>query len=183
MVFFGDGASNRGTFHEAVNMAAVFKLPIVFVCENNRYASTSPAEKMVAGGSVANRAHAYGIPGVINDGSNVLAVRESVAEAVQRARKGFGPSIIENETYRYKGHYEGDRQRYRTPSEIQEYRMTRDPIDRFEAQLLEDRVATQKEIDAMKAAVAAEIEDAVRFAMESPLPDPHEAMQHLFVNP
>ena len=183
MVFFGDGASNRGTFHEAVNMAAVFKLPIIFVCENNRYASTSPAEKMVAGGSIANRAHAYGIPGAINDGSNVLAVRESVAEAVERARKGFGPSIIENETYRYKGHFEGDRQRYRTPSEIQEYRLTRDPIDRFEAQLLEDRVATQKEIDAMKATVAAEIEDAVRFAMESPLPDPHEAMQHLFVNP
>jgi TPP-dependent pyruvate/acetoin dehydrogenase alpha subunit len=183
MVFFGDGASNRGTFHEAVNMAAVFKLPIVFVCENNRYASTSPAEKMVAGGSIANRAHAYGIPGAINDGSNVLAVRESVAEAVKRARKGFGPSIIENETYRYKGHFEGDRQRYRSPDEIQEYRLTRDPIDRFEAQLLEDKVVTQKEIDAMKAAVAAEIEEAVQFATDSPLPDPHEAMQGLFVNP
>ena len=183
MVFFGDGASNRGTFHEAVNMAAVFKLPIVFVCENNRYASTSPAEKMVAGGSIANRAHSYGIPGAINDGNNVLAVRESVAEAVKRARKGFGPSIIENETYRYKGHFEGDRQRYRTPDEIQHYRLTRDPIDRFETQLLEDKVVTQKEIDAMKTAVAEEIEDAVRFAEESPLPDPHEAMQGLFVNP
>jgi pyruvate dehydrogenase E1 component alpha subunit len=183
MVFFGDGASNRGTFHEAVNMAAVFKLPIVFVCENNRYASTSPAEKMVAGGSIANRAHAYGIPGAINDGNNVLAVRESVAEAVKRARNGFGPSIIENETYRYKGHFEGDRQRYRTPDEIQHYRLTRDPIDRFEAQLLEDKVTTQKEIDAMKAAVAAEIEEAVQFATDSPLPDPHEAMQGLFVNP
>jgi len=183
MVFFGDGASNRGTFHEAVNMAAVFKLPIIFVCENNRYASTSPAEKMVAGGSVANRAHAYGIPGIINDGSNVLAVRESVSEAVKRARKGFGPSIIENETYRYKGHFEGDRQRYRTPDEIQQYRLTRDPIDRFETQLLEDKVATQKEIDAIKAAVAEEIEDAVKFAEESPLPDPHEAMDDLFVNP
>ena len=183
MVFFGDGASNRGTFHEAVNMAAVFKLPIIFVCENNRYASTSPAEKMVAGGSIANRAHAYGIPGAINDGSNVLAVRESVAEAVKRAREGFGPSIIENETYRYKGHFEGDRQRYRTPDEIQEYRLARDPIDRFETQLLEDKVATQKEIDAMKAEVAEEIEEAVQFATDSPLPDPHEAMQGLFVNP
>jgi TPP-dependent pyruvate/acetoin dehydrogenase alpha subunit len=106
-----------------------------------------------------------------------------VAEAVKRARKGFGPSIIENETYRYKGHFEGDRQRYRSPDEIQEYRLTRDPIDLFEAQLLEDKVATQKEIDAIKTAVAEEIEDAVRFAEESPLPDPHEAMQGLFVNP
>lgn len=182
MVFFGDGASNRGTFHEAVNMAAVFKLPIVFICENNRYASTSPAEKMVAGGSVANRAHAYGIPGVINDGSNVLAVRESVAEAVERAREGFGPSIVENETYRYKGHFEGDRQKYRTPEEIQNYRLVRDPIDRFEAQLLDDGVATKQEIDAMRAAVAVEIEEAVRFAMESPTPDPSDAMQDLFVN-
>ncbi len=182
MVFFGDGASNRGTFHEAANMAAVFKLPIVFVCENNRYASTSPAEKMVSGGSIANRAHAYGIPGVINDGSNVLAVFESVAEAVDRARKGFGPTIIENETYRYKGHFEGDRQKYRTPDEIQNYRLIRDPIDRFEDFLLEDGVATRHEIDAMRAEVASEIDDALRFAIESPLPEPQDAMLDLFVN-
>ena len=102
MVFFGDGASNRGTFHEAVNMAAVFKLPIVYVCENNRWASTSPAEKMVAGGSIANRANAYGIPGYTVDGSNILDVMDAATEAIERARSGKGPTIVETETYRYK---------------------------------------------------------------------------------
>src|SRR5512139_378268 len=131
VVFFGDGASNRGPVHEAMNMAAVFKLPIVFVCENNGYASTSPADKMVAGGSVAGRSKAYGIPGYITDGSNVLEVLEVVHEAVERARSGNGPSIVENETYRYKGHFEGDRQKYRSMDEIHMYRKKRDPIDKF----------------------------------------------------
>ena len=93
-------------------MASVFKLPIIFVCENNGYASTSPSEKMVAGGSVAGRAKAYGIPGYITDGSNVMEVLEVVHEAVERARSGHGPAIVENETYRYKGHFEGDRARH-----------------------------------------------------------------------
>lgn len=182
MVFFGDGASNRGTFHEACNMAAVFKLPIVFVCENNMYASTSPAAKMVAGGSIAGRAHAYGIPGFITDGSNVLAVLEVVQEAVDRARSGNGPSIVETETYRYKGHFEGDKQKYRTQDEISSYRMTRDPIDRFERVLVEEKILTRESIADLWAETKKSIEAAVRFGLESPLPQPEDALRDLFVN-
>jgi len=183
MVFFGDGASNRGTFHEACNMAAVFKLPIVFVCENNMYASTSPAEKMVAGGSIAGRAHAYGIPGFITDGSNVLGVLEVAQEAVDRARSGNGPSIVETETYRYKGHFEGDKQKYRTQDEISSYRMTRDPIDRFERVLIEEKILTREAIADLRAETKKRIEAAVRFGLESPLPQPEDALRDLFVNP
>jgi pyruvate dehydrogenase E1 component alpha subunit len=183
MVFFGDGASNRGTFHEAVNMAAVFNLPIVFVCENNLYASTSRAEKMVAGGTVAGRAHAYGIPGFITDGSNVLEVLEAVREAVERARSGRGPTIVENETYRYKGHFEGDLQKYRTADEVQQYRITRDPIDRFETVLLKEGVLTKDAVAAVWDEITERIEDAARFGLEAPLPQPEDALNDLFVNP
>ena len=183
MVFFGDGASNRGTFHEACNMAAVFKLPIVFVCENNGYASTSPAEKMVAGGSVAGRSKAYGIPGYITDGSNVLEVLEVVQEAVERARSGNGPSIVENETYRYKGHFEGDRQKYRSMDEIHMYRKKRDPIDKFERLLIEEKLLTKALAAEIRADIAACIEEAVKFGLDSPLPAPEEAVQGLFANP
>jgi len=181
MVFFGDGASNRGTFHEACNMAAVFKLPIVFVCENNLYASTSRAEKMVAGGSVAKRAHAYGIPGFITDGSNVLEVLETVQAAVNRARSGQGPTIVETETYRYKGHFEGDKQKYRTQDEIHQYRMTRDPIDRFEKILLQEGILTKASVKEIWTETAALIEAAVQFGLESPLPEPEDALHDLYV--
>jgi pyruvate dehydrogenase E1 component alpha subunit len=183
MVFFGDGASNRGTFHEACNMAAVFKLPIVFVCENNQWASTSPAEKMVAGGSVAGRAHAYGIPGFINNGSNVLEVLETVQEAVDRARSGKGPSIVENETYRYKGHFEGDRQKYRTQDEIHTYRLNRDPIDRFETLLIEEGIMAEESSAEIRAEISAYIDKAAQFGLDSPLPEPENALNDLFVNP
>jgi TPP-dependent pyruvate/acetoin dehydrogenase alpha subunit len=183
IVFFGDGASNRGTFHEACNMAAVFKLPIVFVCENNRYASTSPAEKMVAGGSVANRAHAYGIPGFITDGSNVLAVLEAVQEAVDRARSGKGPTIVENETYRYKGHFEGDRQKYRSQDEVHKYRLNRDPIDRFITVLIEEGSLTKESAAEIRAETEVFIDKAAQFGLDSPLPEPEDAMKDLFVNP
>ena len=183
IVFFGDGASNRGTFHEACNMAAVFKLPIVFVCENNMYASTSPAEKMVSGGSVANRAHAYGIPGYITDGSNVLAVLETIQEAVNRARSGKGPSIVENETYRYKGHFEGDKQKYRTKDEIHQYKMTRDPIDRFETVLIENGILTKESVTEIWAETNSTIDEAAQFGIDSPLPKPEDALNDLFINP
>lgn len=183
MVFFGDGASNRGTFHEACNMAAVFKLPLVFVCENNQWASTSPAEKMVAGGSVANRAHAYGIPGFITNGSNVLEVLEAVQEAVDRARSGKGPTIVENETYRYKGHFEGDRQKYRSQDEIHTYRMNRDPIDRFETLLIEEDILTKEAAADIRSETAASVDKAARFGLDAPLPQPEDALKDLFVNP
>jgi TPP-dependent pyruvate/acetoin dehydrogenase alpha subunit len=182
MVFFGDGASNRGTFHEACNMAAVFKLPIIFVCENNGYASTSPAEKMVAGGSVAGRAKAYGIPGYITDGSNVLEVLEVVHEAVERARSGTGPSIVENETYRYKGHFEGDRQHYRTQDEIHNYKQERDPIQRFERILKEEGSLSGDMAEQIKREITGVINEAVQFGMDAPLPAPEDALNGLLVN-
>ncbi len=183
MVFFGDGASNRGTFHEACNMAAVFKLPVIFVCENNGYASTSPAEKMVAGGSVANRAKAYGIPGYITDGSNVLEVLEVVHDAVERARGGNGPSIVENETCRYNGHFEGDRQQYRTQDEIHSYKQDRDPIQRFELILKQEGSLTGDMAEQIKREITGVINEAVQFAMDSPLPAPEDALNGLLVNP
>ena len=183
MVFFGDGASNRGTFHEACNMAAVLKLPVIFVCENNGYASTSPAGKMVAGGSVANRAKAYGIPGYITDGSNVLEVLEVVHEAVEHARSGNGPAIVENETFRYKGHFEGDRQTYRTQDEIHNYKKERDPIQRFEWQLREQGILSDDLAAQVRHEILNRIEEAVQFAMDAPLPAPEDALHGLLVNP
>jgi len=183
MVFFGDGASNRGTFHEACNMAAVFKLPIIFVCENNGYASTSPSEKMIAGGTVAGRAKAYGIPGYITDGSNVLEVLEVVREAVDFARGGNGPAIVENETFRYKGHFEGDRQKYRTQNEIHTYKKDRDPIQQFERLLQEEGILTGNLAEQIRMEIAARIEEALQFAMDAPLPAPEDALNGLLVNP
>ncbi len=183
MVFFGDGASNRGTFHEACNMAAVFKLPIIFVCENNGYASTSPSEKMIAGGTVAGRAKAYGIPGYITDGSNVLEVLEVVSEAVEFARDGNGPAIVENETFRYKGHFEGDRQKYRTQDEIHTYKKDRDPIQRFELVLKEEGILSEDLAERIRAETINLIEEAVQFGMDAPLPAPEDALNGLLVNP
>ncbi|MCP4630654.1 MAG: thiamine pyrophosphate-dependent dehydrogenase E1 component subunit alpha [bacterium] len=182
MVFFGDGASNRGTFHEACNMAAVFKLPIIFVCENNRYASTSPAERMLSGGSVAKRAKGYGIPGYVTDGSKVLDVVDTVSQAIARARKGKGPSIVETHTYRYKGHFEGDRQAYRGKDEIESYRKEFDPIDTFEALLVEEGSITKKQLTTIHNEIHEIIAAAVQFGVDAPAPKPEDALEDLFVN-
>jgi TPP-dependent pyruvate/acetoin dehydrogenase alpha subunit len=183
MVFFGDGASNRGTFHEAANMAAVFKLPIIFVCENNNYASTSHAHVMVAGGSIAARAAAYNMPGCKVDGSNVLEVIAASQQAVERARSGGGPSLIETATYRYRGHFEGDHQKYRTVQEINSHRMHRDPIARFEKLLVSEKTMTMETIVRMWQEISDDIEEAIRYGMESPFPAPEDALSGLFVNP
>ena len=181
VVFFGDGAANRGTFHEACNMASIWKLPVVFVCENNLYASTTPAKYALAGGSVAKRASAYAIPGYEVDGNDVLSVRETVGRAVKRAREGKGPSIVENRTYRFRGHFEGDPQRYRTEEEIQQY-LKNDPIERFKKILLRDGILSESEDNRMRREVQDEIEDAVRYAMESPFPKPQDALSDLYTN-
>ncbi len=129
--FFGDGASNRGPFHEALNMASIWKLPILFVCENNCYASTTKTSYACSVIDIAARAKGYGIPGVSVDGNDVLAVRSAATEAVARARKGEGPTLLENKTYRRRGHFEGDPQRYRDPAEVAEWERKNDPIVRF----------------------------------------------------
>jgi pyruvate dehydrogenase E1 component alpha subunit len=183
IVFFGDGAANRGPFHEAVNMAAIWKLPVIFVCENNLYASTTPASYSLAGGSVAARAAGYGIPGVSVDGNDLFQVRNAVGEAVQRARKGEGPSIVENKTYRYRGHFEGDPQKYRSSGEIDKVRMKDDPIQRFATLLRKEGILSDKQEKAIRGEVILQIEEAVSYAKGAPLPRPEEALEDLFVNP
>jgi TPP-dependent pyruvate/acetoin dehydrogenase alpha subunit len=182
IVFFGDGAANRGTFHEAANMAAIWKLPVIFVCENNLYASTTPASYSLAGGTVAGRSCAYGIPGHTVDGNEILEVRKAVGEAVESARSGQGPSIVENKTYRYRGHFEGDPQLYRSPDEIEGFRKKEDPILAFAGRLKKEKVLTDKAEEEMRNEVARIIDEAVRYAQAAPLPRPEEALEDLFAN-
>lgn len=167
--FFGDGASNQGTTQEALNLASAWKLPLVFVNENNGYGISCPQCKSMAIVDIADRAAAYDMPGVVVDGNDVLAVHEAVAEAVKRARNGEGPSLVECKTYRWRGHFEGDACTYRCDEEVKEW-MAKDPIPRFEAKLVEGKTLTQKELDEVKARIEQDVEDAVAFAKESPLP-------------
>ncbi len=183
VVFFGDGAANRGTFHEAANMAAIWKLPVLFVCENNLYASTTPIGYSLAGGSVAGRAVAYGIPGYAINGNDILEVRKTVSKAVKWAREGKGPSIVENKTYRYRGHFEGDPQKYRTQKEIREFQRKGDPVQLFKGVLKKEGVLTDKLDRDLRDEVTDLIEEAVRYAQEAPLPDPEESLEDLFANP
>jgi TPP-dependent pyruvate/acetoin dehydrogenase alpha subunit len=182
-VFFGDGAANRGTFHEAANMAAIWKLPVIFVCENNLYASTTPVAYSLAGGSVAGRAAAYGIPGREVNGNDVLEVRGAVDEAVRRARSGKGPTIVENRTYRYRGHFEGDPQRYRSPEEVEGFRKKEDPLQIFRNRLRKEGLLKDKREKDLKAEISRLMEEAVKYALETPPPHPEEALEDLFASP
>jgi TPP-dependent pyruvate/acetoin dehydrogenase alpha subunit len=183
VVFFGDGAANRGTFHEAANMAAIWKLPVIFVCENNLYASTTPAAYSLAGGSIAGRASAYGIPGYVVNGNDILEVRKTVGVAVKKAREGSGPSIVENKTYRFRGHFEGDPQRYRTTNEIEDFKTKNDPIQLYKAALTKEGILTENRDTNLRDEVATLIEEAVRYAQDQPLPRPEEALEDLYSNP
>ena len=178
--FFGDGASNRGTFHEGLNMASIWKLPILFVCENNQFASTTPFSYSTSVKSIAVRAEGYAIPGKSVDGNQVLKVREAVLEAVDRARRGKGPTLLEAMTYRIRGHYEGDPQRYRTKEEIEEQAKKRDPIRQFQ-DLLSKKKLLSKDLDRqIQDEIGQEMREAIRFAEESPLPLPADALEGLY---
>lgn len=168
--FFGDGANNEGAFHESLNMAAIWKLPVIFVCENNQYAMSTSTERSTAVRRIAQRAEAYNMPGVTVDGNDFGCVSEAAVEAVARARRGDGPSLIECLTYRHRGHSKSDRNRYRTKEEIDAW-IARDPIGRFEQVLLESGLIEQKQIEAICASVEQEIAAAVEFAKNSPAPD------------
>jgi TPP-dependent pyruvate/acetoin dehydrogenase alpha subunit len=181
VTFFGDGAANRGPFHEGVNMAALWKLPVIFVCENNRWASTTAQASSTAGGSIAARAAGYGIPGEAVDGNDVLAVHAAVARAAERARSGGGPSLIEAHTIRWVGHFEGDPQAYRAKDEAAEGRRT-DPIARLERRLRERALLDDAQARRIRAGVVAEIDDAVAHAEASPLPRPEDALTDLFAH-
>jgi len=177
--FFGDGASNQGTFHEGINIASVWKLPVIFVCENNLYAMGTRQSIVMAIENIADRAVAYGIPGVVVDGNDVLAVYEAVQKAVERARKGEGPTLIECKTYRLKGHSRADPSTYRPKEEVQEW-LRKDPITCFKAKLLEMKVLTEKEADQIQRETVKAVEDAVKFAIESPFPAPEEALEDIY---
>ena len=184
--FFGDGASNEGAFHESINLAAVWKLPVVFLCENNQYAVTSSFKDMVASDSISDRAAAYNIPGVLVDGQDVIAMYEAVSEAVARARSGQGPTLIEGRTYRYYEHSLGlnriVRDLYREDDEVEEWKK-RDPISIHKERLLDQGIATQEEIEQMENEIKEQIEDAITFARESPYPEPEALFEDMFSNP
>ncbi|MEP7453448.1 thiamine pyrophosphate-dependent dehydrogenase E1 component subunit alpha [Phyllobacterium sp. SB3] len=168
--FFGDGANNEGAFHEALNMASVWKLPVIFVCENNKYGMSTSTERSTAVANIADRAQGYSMPGVIVDGNNLSDVTEASQTAVDRARAGEGPTLIECKTYRHRGHSKSDRNRYRTKDEIDDWMTNRDPIDLFEKQLLELAVANASELEAIRESVRNEIAAGIEFARQSPAP-------------
>ncbi|NIR87856.1 pyruvate dehydrogenase (acetyl-transferring) E1 component subunit alpha [Candidatus Bathyarchaeota archaeon] len=178
--FFGEGASNQGTFHEGINMAAIWNLPVLFVCENNLYAMGTRQSRVMAIENVADRAVAYGIPGIVVDGNDVMAVYEAAGEAVERARSGKGPTLMECKTYRHKGHSRFDPAAYRPKEEVGEW-LKRDPIARFKARLLETKMLTNEEADKIEKEIVAAVEDAVKFALESPYPAPEEALKHVYI--
>lgn len=167
--FFGDGANNEGAFHEALNIASVWRLPAVFVCENNQYGMSMSTERSTAVRDVAQRAASYAMPGVIVDGNNFAEVAEASFQAVERARRGEGPTLIESKTYRTRGHSRSDRNRYRTKEEIEAWK-ARDPIERFEAEIGALGLVGRAEVEAIRAAVEAEIAAAILFAEASPAP-------------
>lgn len=172
--FFGDGANNEGAFHEALNMASIWKLPVIFVCENNRYGMSTSTERSTAVKSIADRAAAYSMPGERVDGNDFSAVTEAVDAAVARARAGEGPSLIENVTYRWRGHSKSDRNRYRTKEEIAQWQ-ERDPIARMAAMLKEHGITDDEGIAALEKDVEQAVEDAIAFAKDSPDPRIEEA--------
>jgi pyruvate dehydrogenase E1 component alpha subunit len=181
LAFFGDGASNAGTFHESLNLAAIWKLPVIFFCENNGYAATTPFAATTSVADVAARAAGYGIPGVWVDGQDVLAVAEVVQHAVDRARRGEGPSLVEAKTYRYCEHAEGAGMpsHYRSAEEIARWR-ERDPLALSRARLA--RGAAESELAALEAEVEREVEEAVRFARAGAPPDASEALRSPFAS-
>ncbi|MCR8722760.1 thiamine pyrophosphate-dependent dehydrogenase E1 component subunit alpha [Frigidibacter sp. ROC022] len=167
--FFGDGANNEGAFHEALNMASIWKLPVVFVCENNKYGMSTSTERSTAVKNIAERAAAYSMPGVTVDGNDFSAVTEAVDAAVERARAGDGPSLVENLTYRWRGHSKSDRNRYRTKEEINEW-MGRDPIPAMAKLLMEHHIITEDGVAAIEAEAEKIIKDAIEFATNGPDP-------------
>ena len=180
--FFGDGAANQGTFHESLNLAALWKLPVLYVCENNQYALSTPLQESVGLPELSERARGYGIPGVRVDGNDVLAVHAAAGEAVRRARAGEGPTLLDCLTYRFFGHFTGDKGHgitYRTKQEMDEWR-TRCPIAQFRRRLLDGALATDEQLTTIEAHVETLIAAAAQYGLDSPWPSPDEATQDVF---
>src|ERR1700674_3800795 len=179
VAYFGEGASNTGDFHEALNFAGVHRLPILFVCENNQYAYSVPIEKSMAIDDVADRAHSYGFDGVAINGNDVLAVYQSTLGALTRARGGEGPTLIECKTYRWHGHSEHDKAFYRSEEELAMWK-SRDPLPTFTSYLTHMSVLTPEKEQELDERIKSVLEDAVRFAEESPDPSPEAAVTDLY---
>lgn len=177
--FFGEGASNQGTFHESLNIASVWGLPVVFVCENNLYAMGTRQSRVMNIENIADRASAYGFPGMMVDGNDVVAVYEASAIAVERARRCEGPTLIECKTYRRRGHSRVDPAKYRPKDEVQEW-LGKDPIKLFKERLIQGNIFSEGEIVSVEKEVETRIEKAVRFALDSPFPMPTEALQDVY---
>jgi len=169
LCFFGDGAANLGSFHESLNMTAIWKLPVVYVCENNQYAMSFSVKKAFAIERISDRAAAYGMPGTTVDGNDLYAVYQAVRQAVRQARSGGGPTLIENLTYRWRGHSKSDANRYRSKEEIEAWKR-KCPIQRFRAVLIDEGVLTQVEADQIEREARGAIEASVEFAEASPEP-------------
>ncbi|WP_269513634.1 pyruvate dehydrogenase (acetyl-transferring) E1 component subunit alpha [Brevundimonas subvibrioides] len=179
-IYFGDGAANQGQVYESFNMAQLWKLPAIYIIENNQYAMGTSIERSSSTTDLAHRGASFGIPGELVDGMDVLAVKDAVERAVKRARAGEGPFILEVKTYRYRGHSMSDPAKYRTKEEVDEVKKTRDPIDHVKM-LLDQAKATEDEIKAIDAEVKAIVAEAVQFAQESPEPDPSELYTDVYV--
>lgn len=179
VAFFGDGASNEGITHEAMNLAAVWKLPAIFVCENNGYGISVPVEQSTSVEDISVRGAAYDMPGYTVDGNDVLAIEEVMEKAMERARNGEGPSLIECKTYRWLGHWTGDPQNYRTREEVDTWK-EKDPIARFAKFLIEEKYATEKDLQAIEEEVTKGMEEAEQFAKDSPEPDPSTVLDDVF---
>jgi 2-oxoisovalerate dehydrogenase E1 component len=180
VAFFGDGASNNGAFHEGLNLASIWKLPALFVCENNQYATEVPFSTVAGNPNVAERAQGYGIPGIRLDGNDVLAIYAAAGEAVRRARAGEGPTLLECVTYRTRAHSEGMRDAgYRTREEVEEWK-ARDPIKRLREWIVAQRIDRAAALDEIESEVQALVEDALEFAKNSPYPDPATATAHVY---
>lgn len=177
--FFGDGATSEGAFHEGVNMAAIWDLPVIFVCENNLYGASTHVTRVMKAENIADRADSYGIPGVIADGMDVLSVYNATQNAVERARSGNGPTLIECKTYRFVGHSRTDPQQYRPQEERDEWQ-ARDAIPRLKNWMIENEYFTAEEIDLIRQEVEQELDDATEFARNSPHPQPEDALKHVF---
>jgi len=180
VVFFGDGACGEGTFHESLNLASIWKLPIVFVCENNLYGVNTPTSYSMAAENIADRAAAYSMPGVVADGNNPVTVYETAEKAVNRARKGEGPSLVEFRTYRWRAHFEGGGvPDLRQADELEEWKK-RCPVALMERRLLETGLMDSDELKALDAQIMSLVQDAVEFAILSPDPDPEDALKDIF---
>jgi len=177
--FFGDGATNVGQFHEACNLASIWELPVIFVCENNLFAQTTPRTEHQKIKDVAVRASAYDMPAVTVDGNDVIEVYQASKEAVKRARDGGGPTFIECKTYRWRGHWEGDPQPYRTQDEVKEWKL-KCPITRFRRYLIENKVMLKQDLESIDKIIEDELQKAVEFARISPFPEPEEALDDVY---